>query len=273
MRAWRAPTGSVTLREPLQEAPGREFLLLPCGTCIGCRKSRAREWALRCQLELAEHTDATWVTLTYAPEYVPRTLVPDHLSKFMFELRRFWRRRRKVRFFASGEYGEQTERPHYHAVVYSVPQDHYCLQDLWPFGHVRSDPVTPQTIAYTAGYCSKKVGWKLDAGERIDYETGEVYDFQPPFIKMSRRPGIGSNARKRYPASWRELAIYNGLPIPVPRYLHQGWLETATPTQIQQLTEETKAKPHRDTSRTSLQAAEAHAVSLHNIASARRRTL
>jgi len=262
--------GVVSLREPLERKEPTEFLLLPCGTCLGCRKSKAREWALRCQLELQSHSLASWATLTYDEEHVPLTLDKSHLQGFIRALRKRLGTH-SVRYFASGEYGELTERPHYHAILFGVPQGHTDLQRSWPYGHLQSDPITPANIAYTAGYCSKKVGWKLDLGQRVDLETGEVYDYQPPFTLMSRNPGIGSNARDQYPASWRDKAIYNGLEIPVPRYLHQGWQKTATPTQIQKLQEEKSAKPLRDTSKQSLQAAEAHAESLHKITASKRR--
>jgi len=261
--------GTVTLREPLEEKAGTEFLLLPCGTCIGCRKSKAREWALRCQLELSHHSVASWATLTYDDEHVPWTLSKWHLQTFVRSLRKKLGTK-SVRYFASGEYGESTRRPHYHAILFGVPQHHPTLQRSWPHGHLRSDPISPANIAYTAGYCSKKLGWKLDS-ERVDPDTGELW--QPPFILMSRNPGLGGNARDTYRASWRDTAIYNGLEIPVPRYLHQGWQKTATPHQIQTLKEQKLAKPKRDTSKASLKAAEAHAESLHQISAARRRAL
>lgn len=180
---------------------------------------------------------------------------------------------KSVRYFASGEYGESTQRPHYHAILFGVPQNDPVLQASWPHGHLRSDPISPANIAYTAGYCSKKIGYKLESGERLDRETGELYEWQPPFILMSRNPGIGGYARDNYRPMWREKAIYNGLEIPVPRYLHQGWAKNATYLQTLQLNSEKSTKPKRDTSRASLSAAEAHAESLHNIKAQRRRTL
>lgn len=82
-------------------------------------------------------------------------------------------------------------------------------------------------ISYTAGYTAKKIGWKLEAGERVDPETGEVYTWQPPFIQMSRRPGIGAHARQ-WPHSWRSYAVHNGQQMPVPRFLHESWKQQAS---------------------------------------------
>lgn len=76
-----------------------------------------------------------------------------------------------------------------------------------------------------------------EAHEHIDYETGEVYKWQPPFIQMSRQPGIGANARQ-HAQSWRDFAVMHGTRIPVPRYLHQAWREKATTQQQEELEHE-----------------------------------
>jgi len=186
---------------------------------------RSRDWAVRCQLELREHQQSCWATLTYSEKYVPPTLSKPHLSSWLKRLRSRLPDS-KVRFFASGEYGETTQRPHYHCILFGTSDEH-SITSSWRFGHVRIDPITPAAISYVAGYCSKKVGWKLDRGERVDPETGELFTYQPPFILMSRNPGIAANAKKYWP-SWRETAIHHGREVPVPRYLHQAWKDHAS---------------------------------------------
>lgn len=245
----------MSLREPRNPTGQEEYLRLPCGGCIGCRMSRAREWSLRCGLELKSHDNACWATLTYDDAHLPPTLQKPHLSAWLKRLRARVEPRR-VRFFASGEYGEKSGRPHYHAILFGLSDDP-AIRATWPYGFVRVDPLTPAAIAYVAGYTSKKVGWKLERGERVDYSTGEVYEFCPPFVLMSRRPGIGGDARI-YRDSWRKSAVYHGREIPVPRFLHNAWRETATPEQIEQLHRE-RMEIVRDSSKPRLAAAEAMA--------------
>lgn len=99
-------------------------------------------------------------------------------------------------------------------------------------------------------------------GERVDYETGEVYQWQPPFIQMSRRPGVGGHARQ-WVNSWRLFAVANGHKIPVPRFLHEAWKLQATPLEVEELLfEKTKLAAHRDSSAERLEAAEKIAISL-----------
>lgn len=255
------------MREPFADAG--QFMRLPCGGCLGCRKARAREWALRCSLELREHASSKWCTLTYDDDHLPPTLRKRDVSGFLKRLRA---RGERVRFFASGEYGERTARPHYHAILFGL-QAESAVALSWPFGFARVDPLTPAAISYVAGYCAKKIGWKLESGERVDYETGEVFEWQAPFVQMSRRPGIGSAARK-FSSSWRRFAVHAGSPMPVPRYLHASWAEAASDLDVFFLESEKRADARlRDSSRGRLEAGEAIAVRAAELNGAKRQKL
>lgn len=229
--AWRTPDGQTVLSKPEQKDYTR--LHLPCGGCLGCRTAHAQAWALRCQLELQRHQHAVFTTLTYSDDNVPVTLEKRHVQLFLKRLRRSTDR--TIRFFASGEYGETTSRPHYHAILYGLAAaDHDTIQTSWGLGHTRTYPVTPGAIAYVAGYTSKKIGYKRAMVEQVDPNTGEVYTWQPPFIQMSRRPGIAAHA-KQWPHSWRLYAIHQNHRTAVPRFLHNAWKEQATTEQKEEL--------------------------------------
>lgn len=195
----------------------------------------AKAWALRCQLEYQIHKETAWTTLTYDETHKPVTLDKKHLSGFIKRLRQATNK--PIRFFASGEYGEQNDRPHYHAIIYGLAHKSGadCIKDAWttgrpknePLGFTETEPVTPARIAYTAGYTAKKIGFKRRMVEQVDPETGELYTWQPPFIQMSNRPGIGAHA-KQWLDSWRLYAVTDGHKMAVPRYLHEAWKAQAT---------------------------------------------
>lgn len=260
LRAWRTQEGQVRLG---RELPDSTLLRLPCGGCLGCRTARAKAWALRCQLELQQHPSAVFTTLTYDDDHLPATLEKRHVQLWLKRLRKETDRR--IRFFASGEYGESNERPHYHAIVYGLQLQHRdVIERTWGAGLTHTVNVSAGAIAYVAGYTSKKIGYKLQEREAVDPSTGEVFTWQPPFIQMSRKPGIGGHARQ-YAESWRLYAVMNGYKMPVPRFLHEAWKNQATPEQQEDLIYEKSQLASRDTSETRLRAAEKIAIAKQSL--------
>lgn len=245
MPAWRdVPGGPISLKARPGDHPA---YLLPCGICIGCRTARAKEWAVRCALEDAVQRVTAFVTLTFHDDYVPVTLQRSDVSMF---IKRFRAACGPVRFFASGEYGERNGRPHYHVLMFGVSPTNGAIGEGWrrwvcgarhvhseargctarPLGFVSAEVANAARIAYTAGYCAKKIGDVPDppGSVRVDESTGEVYRYQPPFIQMSRRPGIGGWAREHW-RDFRTVASANGSVVRAPRFLHAAWKAKATP--------------------------------------------
>ena len=110
-------------------------IVVPCGHCIGCRLDYSRRWADRQMLELATAKKGLFVTLTYDQDHVPINGDPDTGEAFGYsldkkDLQDFMKRLRRkfdgtgekpmvqIRFFASGEYGPTTRRPHYHCTLF-----------------------------------------------------------------------------------------------------------------------------------------------------------
>lgn len=195
-----------------------DFIEIPCGQCIGCRLDYSRQWADRCMLELQDHKSSYFVTLTYDDDHVPFTFTSDSdtgeceqmvltLRKRDFQL--FMKRLRKalpeqkLRYFAAGEYGSETFRPHYHAIIFGLELNdlrlykralnakysYYnsaTLEKVWPFGHVVVGKVTWETCAYTARYIMKKQ-------KGTNASVYSDFNIEPEFSLMSRKPGIARN--------------------------------------------------------------------------------
>lgn len=219
--AWRNATRVQLHKEFADSSP----LQVPCGTCIGCRTTRAQHWALRCHLEAMDHEETCVTTLTYDDAFLPPTLTKRHFQLWLKRLRRA--NNNRLRYFACGEYGERHGRPHYHAILFGVPHDSDQIDSAWGLGLTHTDHVSPKAINYVCNYTTKKLGWvKRSQEERIDLETGEVYTWQPPWQLMSRRPGLGSTARQHY-RSWALYAIQNGRKLSIPRYYKQSYADKA----------------------------------------------
>ena len=216
-----------------------EFVEIPCGQCIECRLQRSRRWADRCMLELGYHESSYFITLTYDNEHIPKNLLIDYdtgeiyaenatlvkkdLQDFMKRLRRAYEYKgydNKLRFFACGEYGSQTLRPHFHIIVFGLKLDDLVLykrnfngdnlynstfiSKLWKNGFSVVGDVTWQSCAYVARYIMKKHLGK-------DSEFYDVYNIEPEFTLMSRKPGI---ARQYYDEHKDELFYQDFVSIP-----------------------------------------------------------
>lgn len=220
------PGGPIVLHPGL----GRASLALPCGRCVGCLSARATEWARRCSHEARCFESNVFVTLTYDDEHVPRDggLVPEHLQLFVKRLRKAATYVKAlqtdgsgVRFFACGEYGARTGRPHYHALLFNlgladkfrVGKDLFsspAIAALWQYGEHKIGEVTGASAAYVAKYNVKSFG-----KEYCD-EDGAV--LQRPFLRMSRRPGIGARWLDRFAEDMRNgYLVEDGREGRVPR--------------------------------------------------------
>lgn len=185
---------------------------LPCGQCIGCRLERSRQWAIRCMHEASLHSANSFLTLTYDDAHVRWSPVTGEQTLYKRDLQLFFKRLRKylephkIRFFACGEYGDSSNRPHYHVILfgYDFPDKRlyklgnngypYYISDLlnklWTHGYCMLASVSFDSCAYVARYVTKKLTG--EAG-KLKYEG-----IQPEFVNMSRRPGIGAGWFEKY---------------------------------------------------------------------------
>lgn len=181
-------------------------ILVPCGQCIGCKLDRSLEWATRITHEASLHSKSSFVTLTYEDRHLPpnKSLRKKDVQDFMKRLRFF--SDHPLRYYLCGEYGSETERPHYHIclfgedfsndrVLYKTTPDGFrlwnspSLSGRWTFGHSVIGDLTFETAAYTARYVTKKI-----SGEKAASHYGLR---EPEFSLMSRRPGIGDDWLKK----------------------------------------------------------------------------
>lgn len=195
------------------------------------------------------HELSVFLTCTYSDEKLPArgSLDKAHFPAFMKRLRahvwREWRKRNeggsppKLAYFHCGEYGESTGRPHYHAILYGVDfsdkrahsKSHSgtlykseLLDRLWGHGHCTMGDVTFESAAYVARYVMKKITGPAAKNhyQRIDPESGEIYQLVPEYVTMSLRPGIGKRwfdafSSDLYPD---DFAVVRGKRARVPSY-------------------------------------------------------
>ena len=242
MKAWKNGDGKGFhfQRQSMDGTP----TLLPCGQCIACKLERSKMWATRIVHEAQMHTENTFLTLTYNEKNLPTdgSLVKQHAVDFMKKYRSYvsYHEGKKIRFFLVGEYGEQFSRPHYHAIIFGhsfmdselfmvnrQTGEAYFTSDrlsrLWNMGHTVIGDVTPQSAAYCARYCVKKVtGRKQREGHyvRTDEYGVVTTEVDPEFALMSRNPGIGKSWWEKYghTDAADDHLVLDGNKVKIPRY-------------------------------------------------------
>lgn len=178
-----------------------------CGQCTPCRVKLRRTWAHRICLESFLHKDCSFVTLTYDEESLP-----DRASLRKEDYQDWLKRLRdkiypaKVRYFVVGEYGDDKERPHFHAALFGLRgcvtypfvqqkvQRRKCrcydcslIRETWGFGLTDNAHLSWDSAHYMSGYVTKKMTRDTNKVQQ-EYLKGR----HPEFARMSLKPGIGA---------------------------------------------------------------------------------
>lgn len=205
---------------------------IPCGRCINCAADRRREWGVRMCHEAQTHKLNCFLTLTYDADSCPKEISLEHAQRFIKRLRK--EADVPLRYFLTGEYGEKTRRPHYHAILFGADfrggpytftindqlYGNTWLESIWRNDSQHSGGIcslsefTPATAMYVAGYVTKKL------------------DDSDTFSIMSRFPPLGKRWLEKHlrEVVRLEKTVIEGVPAPIPsRYydwaLKEGWID------------------------------------------------
>lgn len=189
-------------------------------------------WSLRLIYELSTANAASFLTLTYSDEHLPKDF-----GLHKKDLQDFWKRLRinlkreyhefapNIKYYACGEYGDKTKRPHYHAIVFGlndlddkhrdIVRKSWSLCEPWFFDKERGrnsamQEVTPEDINYVTGYVQKKLDGEL---ARIEY--GEK---QPPFSVCSQGLGLEFAEKNKDRLLSNGWTYFRGHKVSIPRY-------------------------------------------------------
>lgn len=190
-----------------------------CGQCLPCRINKRRQWMWRQFFESLVHEENCFVTLTYAPEKLPvdGSLCPRDLQLWLKRCRKAVHPLR-FRYFAVGEYGDGTERAHYHASLFGVSGFTVIgnklfskiAEETWGLGHVMVAEFNEKTAQYVAGYTTKKL---------TEFGHPKLKGRHPEFMRSSRRPGLGVDAMR---VVAEQLRASGHMDVDVPHSLKLG---------------------------------------------------
>lgn len=179
---------------------------VPCGKCPDCYKRRTSGWSFRLMQEEKISDSAHFITLTYDTKVVPITkngfmdLSKRHLQLFFKRIRKATKQhgytitkrirnkvqhkystitptKKPIKYYAVGEYGGRTNRPHYHIIMFNAQIE--LIQEAWNMGNVHYGQVSNASVGYTLKYMTKKAKIPMHRND----------DRTPEFSLMSKRLG------------------------------------------------------------------------------------
>lgn len=224
---------------------------VPCGACSFCLQAKRDDWSFRIGREFQSSKAASFITLTYSDENVPMvdctvgddeetiwhlpSLVKRDLQLFIKKLRKFDFKARStvpmkgitiidkkiarislkthpIKYYAVGEYGSKTDRPHYHAIVFNMEKETTeSIANIWKLGHVHVGTVTEASINYVTKYVITSKQKVLPDG------------MEKPFALISNKMGAdylkknGSHHKNHK----KDYVVQNGFKKRMPRYYRQ----------------------------------------------------
>lgn len=228
--------GSITFSQK-KAIPGLEPFEIPCRRCISCRLGQAKEKAIRALHEARMHPESIFLTLTYSDEKLTSNkLVYRDFQLFMKKIRNSVPTNQKIPMVVTGEYGELSKRPHWHALIFNYyPNDakHWRTTSLdhkvytsdkitkmWGNGHAEFGDITIDSANYVSRYAAKKLVHGKD----------QEHDYQP-IHKTSSKNAIGKKWIEKY---WKQtfdhgyVVLPNGSTAAIPRY-YVDWLKNNKP--------------------------------------------
>ena len=135
---------------------------VPCGKCAECIIAYRNAWVCRILAESQYYDGLYFVTLTYSDENL--VYGDDEYAILNFEdVQKYFKKLRKAglsfKYFAVGEYGERSKRPHYH-VIFMLKEtcDINVFDEKWVFGGVHIMNAGNGNIRYATKDMLKFVG-------------------------------------------------------------------------------------------------------------------
>jgi hypothetical protein len=165
---------------PLKGTKPVKWIKTACGKCEPCLIKKQAIWTQRLQHEAKYYkwNEIVFITLTYDMQYLPKnnSLIKSEVRRFIERLKRYYlnklRIRLNIKYFASGEYGTNNGRPHYHLIVMGFyvrpdwisPKDGKTLgieiqrriSRSWGKGFASIELAQKASFSYTANHQTKK---------------------------------------------------------------------------------------------------------------------
>ena len=204
----------------------RTFIHIPCGKCISCKLNKAHDRAIRLLAESKGCKHSLFVTLTFE-NLPPEGALKNLAQLFLKRLRHHYG---SFRYFLILERGSETNRPHFHAIIFGLGSV--------DFDDRQWRPVLDSQKGYERGFTSEKFSkycWPYGYSFLCDANPGSFFYVAQYNVKSftnkdswylcSRRPGLGANLLTELNA-YDDSLYLEGQKYSMPNYFKRKLRET-----------------------------------------------
>lgn len=208
-----------------------EYIDVPCGKCPACLIRYRDGWKWRLSQEYKSYGyQGLFSTFTYSDENVPifdvqgfpiQVLRKSDLQSFLKSIRNKVDYHNKssnddicsYKYFAVGEYGSRTFRPHYHSLIFTNKLDYFReLLSTWDLGLFEIKDIIPEHLQYVCKYTLKQL---------VPY--CQDLDIPLPFALMSKGIGLSYLNSREFIEGHFSFKPYvydfKGFKVSMPRYV------------------------------------------------------
>lgn len=185
----------IRIKKKATPIDDKTYVDVPCGKCGFCLQNRRKEWSFRLQKEWRQHESSAFLTLTYRDSELvwgtcdSGTFAVLNKCDWQNFVKRLRKKQaavgdRKLKYYAVGEYGSKTNRPHYHALMFGMyPEIKAAVENTWGLGSTHCGEVNLDSIDYITSYVVN----------RVDKQHYMV----PPFSSISNGIGLAHLEQNR----------------------------------------------------------------------------
>jgi len=192
--------------------------------------------------ELDYWKESCFITLSYSDDKLIRYHETFEPTIHKCELQKFFKRLRKntklkLKYYACGEYGEKTNRPHYHAIIFGLGLSSHSIgsdgtlsggpvYDSWNKGIIHMGTASWDSARYISGYIDKKYLGKL--GDSLYKQKHK----EPPFQLASYGFGLRFAVENKQQLAENLYTSIKGVKHKLPRYYIKKLNIDTTPSLI-----------------------------------------
>lgn len=217
--------------EMIKVRHGENIHTVACGKCAYCLVNKRSQWMFRIAQEMRTQVHKGYfLTLTYDEKHVARTASGRLSLRFrdvQLYLKRFRKEKFYVKYICVGEYGSDTERPHYHMLLWTdapvefIQRNWKSSKDDTVMGSIHFGALTMASAMYTLKYIIQP---KVKYEDEVDCFGRNVAGREKTRAQFSKGLGLSYLTTAMYNYHTEDydnpvmFGIVDGRKVALPRY-------------------------------------------------------